>query len=239
MVRLERLRALGEMSAGISHNLNNMLTGILGPAQMIQTATDDPEVLADVDTILTSAQRAGDLSKRLYRAARGESDHTEPVPVNEVVAQVVRTATPKWKDTPEARGISIDVITNLEDVPPILGTKSGLHDILTNLLFNAVDALPDGGTVVIGSEPVEKRIRLTVTDTGIGMDTETRKRAFDPFFTTKMDTGTGLGLATVYGTVSQWGGTVEVESTPGVGTTFTIHLPAWKAALAETPVAED
>ena len=225
MVRLERLHALGKMSAGVSHNLNNILTGVLGPAQLVQMSVDDPQLIRQLDIIIKSAERAAELVSRLHGAVRGSrEDDVHAVPINELVMEAVRTARPKWKDEPESRGISLEVTTDLEAVPPILGTESGLHDILLNLLLNAVDAMPEGGTIEIGTEAVEEGVRLTVRDTGVGMDEETRMQVFEPFFTTKMDVGTGLGLSTVYGTVTRWGGSIEVESSPGRGATFSIYL---------------
>lgn len=228
-LRLERLRALGEISAGISHNLNNLLVGILGPAQTLEKRVDDPRVLELAGDIVTSARRAKELVRRLHLAVRGrEEERMEAVDVNRAVREAVRAARPRWKDEPEARGITIEVTIALdESAVPVRGTWSGLHDILLNLLFNAVDAMPDGGALTIHTRAAEGEMVLVVRDTGIGMDEETRKRVFEPFFTTKANVGTGLGLYTVYGTVSRLGGRVEVESTPGRGTAFTFHLPAW------------
>ena len=229
-VRLERLHALGEMSAGVSNSLNNILTGILGPAELLKERIKDPESLREVEVIFASAIRARELVRRLSQTVQGEEgDALHPVPVHVVVQESLRTARSRWKDEVEARGISIEVVTELEDAPPIGGTQAGLHDILTNLLFNAVDALPEGGTITVGAKAVEEGVQLTVRDTGLGMDEETRRRAFEPFFTTKaeVEIDTGLGLSTVHGIVTRWGGTVDVESAPGKGTTFAIRFPAW------------
>ena len=228
LVRLERLRALGEMSAGVSHNLNNILTGVLGPAQLLQRITDDPAVLQEAEDIVKSTMRARDLVHSLHLSTRGmEEEALHPVRVNDAVREAVQAARPRWKDEAEAKGIAIEVVTDLGDVPPIRGTESRLHDILINLLFNAVDAMPEGGAVTICTRPVEEGVLLMFRDTGIGMDEETRRRVFEPFFTTKMDVGSGLGLSTAYGAVTHWGGAIDVESAPGEGTAFTIRLPAW------------
>ncbi len=149
------------------------------------------------------------------------------VSVNEVVLEAVSVTQSRWKAEPEARGFSFDVVTELEDVPPIGGTQAGLYDILINLLFNAVDALPEGGTITIGTQAIAESVQLTVKDTGIGMDEETQSRVFEPFFTTKSEVGTGLGLSTLYSTATHWGAFIDVESTPGEGTTFTLRFPAW------------
>ena len=227
LIRLERLRALGEMSVGVSHNLNNILTSVIGPAQILQRITHDPDVLREAEEIMVSAIRAKDLVHRLHLATRGNvEDRRQPVEVNTIVQEAVQQTRPRWNDEPEARGISIELMTNLKDVPPVKGSKSELNDMLINLILNAVDAMPDGGTITIGTHSVAEVVQIRVSDTGIGMDEETRRRVFEPFFTTKMDVGTGLGLSTVYSTVTRWGGDINVESNPGQGTTFTFWLPS-------------
>ena len=229
LVRLERLRALGEMSAGVSHNLNNILTGILGPAEFLRASSDDPDILTHVETIRASAERAAALVSRLHRAVRREEQGApEPVDVNSVVLDAVEATRPRWEDEAQAAGITVEVLPDLGDVPRILGTRSGLHDILANLFFNAVDAMPEGGSITIDTRATGDSVTLTVCDTGVGMDREVRRRVFEPFFTTKAEVGTGLGLSTTYNTVSRWGGSLDVESTPGKGSSFTIQLPAWR-----------
>jgi two-component system cell cycle sensor histidine kinase/response regulator CckA len=116
----------------------------------------------------------------------------------------------------------------------VRGTTTSLHDVVVNLLVNAVDALPEGGRIVVQTRESRGEAVLGVRDTGVGMDGATRRRVFEPFFTTKPDVGTGLGLSTVYGTVTRWGGTVDVDSTPGSGTAFTIRLPLWHQPI-QTP----
>lgn len=149
-IRTQRLRASGELSAGVSHNLNNILTGVLMPAQMLKLKTEDPEFCQGLDEIITYGQRARDLVHRLHLSVQGiEEDKPEPISINEVIPEAVQTARPKWKDEPESRGIGIELDMPLKDVPAIQGTRSRLHDILTNFIFNAVDAMPEGGTISI------------------------------------------------------------------------------------------
>ena len=232
LIRLERLRAVGQLSAGVSHNLNNILTSVLGPAQLLKRHTDDPALLGEIDRIIASGKRARDLVHQLHLSVRTrEEESLQPVSVNTVVQQAVQAARPRWKDEPEADGVTIDVVADLGDVAPIRGGEAGLYDILTNLIFNAVDAMPSGGTITIRTETVADEVRVAFSDTGIGMDEETRTQVFEPFFTTKMDLGTGLGLATVYNTVTGWGGAIAVASSPGQGTTFTLSLPIWGAEV--------
>ena len=135
----------------------------------------------------------------------------------------------------ESLGVAIEILTQLTTVSDIRATQSGLHDILSNLILNAVDALPDGGTITIATSESNGRVIIQVGDTGSGMDEETRRRVFEPFFTTKMDVGTGLGLFTVHGEINGWEGSIDLTSTQGKGTTFTIELPAWLAPQTEPP----
>jgi PAS domain S-box-containing protein len=238
LIRLERLRALGQMAAGVSHNLNNMLTTILGPAKLLQQEIDDPELLRETEFILTSARRAKDLVRRLNEAVRGGPEGgLGPVSANKVVEEAVEITRPIWKDEAEGKNVTIELKTQLGNVPLIRGTYSGLNDIIINLVLNAVDALTDGGRINISTEAVGNGVQLTVSDTGHGMDETTKRRVFEPFFSTKMEIGTGLGLSTVYGTVTRWGGVVDLESTPGVGAAFAITLPAWTGSevAAEAP----
>jgi PAS domain S-box-containing protein len=227
LVRLERLRAMGEMTAGISHNLNNILVGVIGHAQFLQNAAHDPQLLKETSAIIKSARRAEDLVCRLRWAVLGKEEEPEPVAVNELVLEAIRKAQPRFRNKSDPRCPSIGVMTDLEEVPLIEGTRSGLRDVLLNLLFNASDAMPHGGVITISTRSAAAGVELRVSDTGTGMDDLTRRRAFEPFFTTKAEVGTGLGLSTVYGTVTRWGGTIEVDSSRNKGTSFTIWLPIW------------
>ena len=234
LVRLERLRALSEMSAGVSHNLNNILTSALGPAQMLLRDSDDPNVIAEAERIVAATRRARDLVHQQVLSTRGVAEgDLQPVQVNRIVQEAVQTARPRWKDEPEVKGLVVEVTTDLEDVPRAGSTGSGLHDIFINLILNAVDAMPRGGTIAIRTRRDEGGVRITVGDTGTGMDEESRKRVFEPFFTTKVDVGSGLGLSTAYNAVTQWGGRMDVETALGEGTTFSIWLPAWTGTEAE------
>jgi PAS domain S-box-containing protein len=215
LVRMERLRAVGELSAGISHNLNNILTGILGPSELLKDMTEDPVGLQMAEIINSSARRASDLVQRLNLSVRDVAENVlESVPVNKVVREAVQAVRPRWKDEAEAKGLAIEVVTRLRDVPPIRGSVSGLHDLLTNLQFNAVDALPAGGTITIETQWVDEQVHLTFRDTGSGMAEETRRRVFEPFFTTKLDVGSGLGLSIGYNTVQHWGGISRSRARP-------------------------
>ena len=225
-IRTQRLRAIGELSAGISHNLNNILTGVLGPAQILRRTIDNPTHQDELDFIIESAQHATAIVRNLHRGVAKVIEKIEHVDVNQTIENAIKVARPRWKDQSESQGIAIQVQTHLtKDLPFISGNNAGLHDILLNLIFNAVDAMPKGGTITISTQQINDKVQIVVTDTGIGMTEDICHRIFEPFFTTKMDVGTGLGLATVYSTLESWNGHIAVESAPKKGTTFTIDLP--------------
>lgn len=229
MVRAQRLSAVGELSVGISHNLNNILTGILGPAEILSDIADNDDIRQQSQLISASAIRARDLVQRLGDAARRREDpELAPVSVQQAVDEAVDAARPRWKDEAEARGVKVEIAVEIGDVPPIAGTPSGLHDVLLNLLLNAVDAVAGGGQILIRARAVEECVELVVQDTGVGMHEQVRRRVFEPFFTTRMEVGTGLGLSTAHSTVTQWGGSIEVDSERGQGSTFTLRLPIWQ-----------
>ncbi len=233
-IRLQRLQAVGELSAGVSHNLNNILVGVLTPAELLKMQIHDPDILESIDDIITAGQRARDLVHRLHLSTRGiEEEALHAVNATRVIEQAVLITRPRWKDESEKRGTSIDLLTDLGNTPLIKGTESRLHDIFVNLLLNAIDAMPHGGTITISTRTVGKYVQATVSDTGFGMNEETHSRVFEPFFTTKTNVGSGLGLSTTYAAVKQWGGDIRVESQLDKGTTFTMTFPVWPESITE------
>ena len=229
LVRLERLRALSELSAGVSHNLNNLLTGILGPAELIACANDPEKINTYLEMIVRSSQRMAEVVKRLHLSVAIDSPgEMGKTCIEEAIVSTIDMTRPRWKDEAESNGVAIVVETDLAKTPAIYAQEQELRDVLTHLIFNAIEALPEGGTISFKTVFENEQVILTVADTGIGMDESVRARVFDPFFTTKMDVGSGLGLSMVRGTLKRWGATVRVESTLGMGTTFTLALPIWQ-----------
>jgi signal transduction histidine kinase/FixJ family two-component response regulator len=169
VVRLERLSALGEMSAGISHNLNNILTGILGPAELISLMTKEEDVLKEADLIRTSALRARDLVMRLHESVRVEQEKVGPIDLDAAVEGAIQAASPRWKDEPESRGLQVEVFRDLHSGATVAATGPGLRDLVMNLLFNASDALTTGGKIRVSTRTTEGRGYLRVSDDGIGM----------------------------------------------------------------------
>ncbi len=227
LIRSERLRVSSELSAGMCHNLNNILTSILGPAMLLKRKTQDPKLLREVEDIISSSKRAADLVQKLHVSVRGQTRESYCVNLNEVIEQAIQLTQTRWEAQPATQGIDIDLRAELGEVPPIRGTESDVQEMIANLIFNAVEAMPEGGKIEVSTQADGDFVKLSFSDTGIGMDEELLKRVFEPFFTTKMDIGAGLGLSSLHGTLTQWGGKVEVESAPGKGTTFTLYFPVW------------
>ena len=233
----EKLRALGEMAAGVAHNFNNLLTGVMGYAELMKLRDDVPEpVLANAGKIVESARRCSAIVKRIQTFGR-PSDPTQldQVDLNQAVRDTIDITYAKWKTQAEREGKIIQIDTDLHDVSPVLSAGSAWEEILSNLIFNVVDAMPEGGRLTLSTRMQDDEVVLSVEDTGTGMDEETRRRVFEPFYTTKApDKGTGLGLSTVWGIIQNQGGRVDIDSELGRGTTFHIRVPVAEQVLEPT-----
>lgn len=231
VIQRERLHALGEMASGIVHDFNNALTPILGASDFLIRNPDvldnRPETMSLLESIRAAARDAKDVVHRLREFYRPEEDmEPHPVDVNPLVEQVVLFAQPKWKDQALADGCVIHCTLEAGVVPRVVMSESQLRQVLTNILFNSVDALPKGGTITIATFLEGDYVVIEIKDTGIGMPPEIRQRCLEPFFSTKGKRGTGLGLATAYGIVSKYQGDITVDSEVGKGTTIRVRLPA-------------
>ena len=237
IVKQERLRALGMMAGGVAHDFNNALTMMLGYGELLHPlleASGSQRELTYLDHIVSAARDASHVVSRLrefYRPAE-DNEIRLPVDLNDVVERVISLTSPKWKGKSLANGVQIEVVSRLADVPPVAGNAAELREVLTNLVFNAVDAMPLGGTITLSTHHDVDSATISIQDTGIGMTPEERERCLEPFFTTKGENGTGLGLAVVYGIVQRHKGTIEITSEKGVGTTFAIQFPSTTEAEA-------
>ncbi|CAA9245935.1 MAG: Chemotaxis regulator - transmits chemoreceptor signals to flagelllar motor components CheY [uncultured Chthoniobacterales bacterium] len=230
VIEQERLHAFGTMASGVTHDFNNALSVILGFSEIALQELDDPDthpVAPHLRTIMTAALDGAAMVNRLrdfYRPG-GREEPRAVIDLNALVEQAAGITKPKWSSQARAKSIEIELRTKLNKVPPISGDAAELREALTNLIFNAVDAMPDGGEITLRTVEELADVRLEISDTGTGMPEEVRRRCLEPFFTTKGELGTGLGLAMVYGTIERHGGKMEIESEPGRGTTFLIRLP--------------
>ncbi len=240
----QKMEAIGQLTGGIAHDFNNILNTIIGYGSLMQTKMkeDDP-FRVNVEQILESAERAADLTHSLLAFSRKQIMNLKPVDMNEVSNKMEKLLL-------RLIGEDIELKTILSGEKLTVMADSGqIEQVLMNLATNARDVMPKGGSLTISSELVEidegfvkahgygepgRYALISVTDTGTGMDEETRKKIFEPFFTTKeVGKGTGLGLAMVYGIIKQHNGYINVYSEPGKGTTFRIYLPIIKAKIEE------
>jgi signal transduction histidine kinase/ActR/RegA family two-component response regulator len=230
--QIEKMSALGELASGVAHDFNNTLAGILGRAELMLRRATDPEMKRGLQIIIQSANDGAGTVKRIQDFARQRRDHDfEPVAVDQLLMDVNEITRPRWKDRAQANNVHINLNLQIDTQASIMGDPSELREVLVNMVFNAVDAMPEGGRLTLSAEEVNDRIEIAVSDTGTGMSPETRSRVFDPFFTTKGKAGMGLGLAVCYGIIQRHEGVVEIESELGRGTTFRIRLPIGEAKL--------
>jgi CheY-like chemotaxis protein len=225
------------MASGIAHDINNAISPVAlytdslleREPNLSAPGRDQLEIIRRaIHDVATTVARM----REFYRKPESELS-LAPVQLNELVPQVVDLTRARWSDMPQQRGIVIQLQTELADDPPvIMGVESEIREALTNLIFNAVDAMPDGGMLTLRTKVVgnaaerSHQVQLTVSDTGAGMDEEARRRCLEPFFTTKGERGTGLGLAMVYGMVQRHGAEIGIESAVGQGTSVRLIFSA-------------
>ena len=228
--QIEKLSALGELASGVAHDFNNTLTGILGRAQLLLRTNDPERIRRGLNLIIKTAEDGAKTVKRIQDFARQRRDHDfELVAIDQILLDVSEMTRPLWKDQAEARNIQIALDLRIDSSATVMGNQSELREVLINMVFNAVDAMPEGGRLTLGAADAADSVVISVSDSGIGMSPEVCSRIFDPFFTTK-GSGIGLGLAVSFGIIRRHGGTVEVESRPDQGTILRITLPAVKMA---------
>src|SRR6202045_2578653 len=239
VMQQEGLRALGQMASGIAHDINNAISPVsLYTESLLER---EPNLSERARGYLTTIQRAIDdvartvARRREFYREREAQLTLARVNINGAIQQVVELTRPRWSDLPQQRGAMVDLQTELSDtLPDIMGAEHEIRDALTNLIFNAVDAMPSGGTLSVRTRKAagdgEDRVLIDVSDTGVGMDEDTRRRCLEPFFTTKGERGTGLGLAMVYGMIQRHSAELEIESMVGLGTTVRLSFSRQSAS---------
>ena len=236
--QIEKLSALGELASGVAHDFNNTLAGILGRAQLLLSTKDPEKIESGLKLIIKTAKDGAKTVKRIQDFARQRRDHDfAPIAVDQLLFDASEITRPRWKDSAEAASIHIDLVLQVRSNAAVMGDESELREVLVNMIFNAVDAMPEGGTLTLSAKEQGGEVVISVGDTGTGMSEEVRQRIFDPFFTTKGKAGLGLGLAVSYGIIRRHEGRVEVSSESGRGTTFRIALPVAAKGAAESAAA--
>ena len=238
--RRRRMEMLGRMAMGIAHDFNNLLTSVLGHAELLRSdigrTGGDPESRVHLGSLERAAHDGAALVRKIQQYIRNEKhERAEPVSLQEIAEEVLTLTRPYWYNEPRRRGIAIRVVPELRPVPSILGTPTELREVLVNMVLNAVQAMPAGGTLALRTGRHDARSAFVeVADTGVGMTDNVRKRIFEPLYTTKGTSGSGMGLTMSLGIVQEHNGHIEVESAPGHGTSFRLIFPL----TVDAPAAE-
>jgi len=236
----EKLRALGQLASGVAHDVNNLLAAVLGRAELARLevergAIDAGRLLEALGQIEQAAEDGARTVRRIQEFARLRTDaDVAIVDLSKLARDTVELTRPSWRDAAQARGATIGIEVDVQGSLLVAAEPLELREVLTNLILNAVDAMPHGGTLRVTGRRKGEMVQIQVSDTGVGMSRAVVRRVFEPFFTTKAEGGTGLGLAVSYGIVRRRGGQLTVASVPGGGTTFTIELP-YTAVSVEPP----
>lgn len=233
LVRGETLRAMGQLSSGMAHHLNNLFAVILGRVELLMGKVQETPVRRSLEIIQRTAQDGAEVVRRVQRFSRVQPvSDAVAVDLNQLVQEVVELTRPRWQDEAQLRGSRIEVAVEAGVIGAAAGEPAPLREVLMNLLLNAADAISQAGRITLKTWARDDRVYCSITDTGGGMPEEVRRRALEPFFTTKGPKATGLGLSVAYGTVQRYGGTLTVESAEGQGTTVEVSLPTASAAAA-------
>ena len=245
VMQQERLRALGQMASGIAHDINNALSPIVGFADLLVRGETSLSLNGKkyLNYIKTAGEDITHIVARLreFYRQRDTSETLQSLNLNDLSRQVIDMTRPRWRDIPQSRGVMIEMRTDFDaNLATLVGIESEVREALTNLIMNAVDAIPNGGIITVrtrvgvqGSTDTPTHVLLEVGDTGVGMDEETRKRCMEPFFSTKGKRGTGLGLAMVFGVMERHGGQIDIDSQVGTGTVVKLIFPIRRLPGAE------
>jgi signal transduction histidine kinase len=247
LIQAEKMRALGELASGMAHDFNNSLCGVLGFLDLALADRDqDDQARSFLESARTCTLDAAETVRRVQNFARWKRHElsVQPLEVNELVRETIQLTRHKWADrnpvTAEKLGLSpITVEVRTEATALVSGSAAELREVLTNLVFNAVDAMPRGGRLTVRTWSTAADVFFSVQDTGVGMNDSVRQRLFEPFFTTKGDAGNGLGLSVAFGIIQRYGGEILVETALAQGSTFTVRLPIVAAPECSQTLAED
>jgi signal transduction histidine kinase len=230
LVRGETLRAIGQLSSGMVHHLNNLFAVMLGRIELALPGVSDPAAQQSLEVVRRVAHEGAEVARRVERFTRLQPPaELVPVDLAELAREVTELGRVRLQNVADLRRIEIALEGGA--TPPVRGEPLALREVLVNLVVNAVEAMPDGGRVSVRTWADQDAVHCAVSDTGVGMSEDTRRRVLEPFFTTKGPRSTGLGLSVAYGTIERHGGGLSIDTAEGKGTTVTVTLP-----LASVPV---
>jgi len=242
LVQSEMLRVAGEMAAGVAHDFNNVLGAIMGRTQLLKLKLEagslsSAELLSALAVIERATQDGRETGRRLRQFGQASQvTATESVDLHVMLQDAIEFTRPRWENEAHAAGNTIEMHLDSQPAAWVAGRANELREVFTNLILNAVDALPRGGAIRAVVRNDGQQVTATVADDGIGMDEKTARRLFEPFFTTKGEAGTGLGMSVVYGIVQRHGGKIEVVTHPGAGTRMELTFPLAAEPRAPAPV---
>jgi GAF domain-containing protein/anti-sigma regulatory factor (Ser/Thr protein kinase) len=237
LVRGETLKAMGELASGAAHHLNNLLAVVLGRLHLARSKNPGAEIARHIDLAERAALDGAEVVRRMRGFSRGHpSPNLEPLDLNRLAEEVIEFTRPRWQDEAQIRGIPINARLEAGVIPLVAGEVAALREVLMNLILNAIDALPEGGTIDVRTWTTPDAVWCEVADDGTGMSPEIQRRALEPFFTTKGYQSTGLGLSVNYGIIRRHGGDLSIDAAEGRGTRITFRLPTMMTPVA-TPTA--
>jgi PAS domain S-box-containing protein len=250
ILQSKKLQSLGELAGGVAHNFNNILAVIIGRANLLQMNIDTPPGMEErrksalalkkgLAAIEKASQEGADVVRKIQEFTRESNDdaYIAPVNINKTIDDAIELTRTKWKDTAESKGIKIEVKKDLSSIPSVSGNHLELKEVFSNLINNAIDAMPQGGDIKIRTFKQDNYVFVSIEDTGVGLPDDKKDSIFDPFFTTKGPQSRGLGLSAAYGIINRHRGTIAVDSIAGQGTSFTIKVPFSKNILEAEIIA--
>jgi len=235
LAKAESRQSLARMAAAVSHNLNNLLAGLSARCQLLIDSTSDEKARREASAILRTVMRAEELVRSLQKAVLGRDETPTAVLLRESLAPVLAEARRACGERTRSTGATFKFVCKIPQTAPVIATADGIREVIRNIIGNALEAMPKGGTLEIGAREGGGTVSLWVRDTGVGMDEETLRCAFEPFFTTKSTVGAGLGLPTVSRAMTQWGGSVSIRSEPGKGTTVILNFRKARGGTSPDP----
>jgi PAS domain S-box-containing protein len=249
LLQSEKLKSLGEITAGVAHEFNNILAVVMGSAEVLEGGfKDDQELKRGLKAIIEAGEDGAGIVKRMLSFAKAELSESDyiSIDIKYLVKQAMEFTMPRWKNMAQSEGIKYNINTvGITETPEVFCNPTELREVFVNLINNSLDAMPDGGVITMATRCVEHGgelkgdfIEITFSDTGKGMPEEVKGKIFDPFFTTRRPHGTGLGMSVTYGIMKRHGGTIEVESEVGKGATFTLHIPIRKEVVQRVVPSE-
>jgi signal transduction histidine kinase len=236
--RLERLCTMGEMAGNLIHKFNNTLTIMMGHLDLLLEDVVEEDLRGRLKTVSAAASDGVQLAKTLQQFIRSGPAEPEPLEVEEIISETVRMTEPIWSGRSRHLGGSIHLDCQLPGRSRIVGNPGELREVFTNLILNAIDAMPQGGSLSIRATRQNGSLLTEVADTGVGMSESVQNRIFQPFFTTKGEEGNGMGLSIVRRIVEEHGGQIDVDSQPGRGSRFTVSLPLQATGKGAAPFAD-